>query len=85
MSWSITLIGTPDKLVEKLERESDKLSGQSKIEYDAALGFICGLIQQNYEKDTPPILKIEAAGHGEASIRNQCAVSIQRVYGEFVG
>lgn len=37
MSWSIKLVGKPAKVVEALDAESAKLSGQCKAEYDAAL------------------------------------------------
>lgn len=38
MSWSVSFLGKPDKVVEALELESTKQTGQCKIEYDDANG-----------------------------------------------
>jgi hypothetical protein len=43
MSWSISFIGNPDKIVTALSENSAKVTGKSKEEYDAVLHHIIGL------------------------------------------
>lgn len=87
MSWSIKLIGKPDNVAKALTVQSDKMEGQSKIEYDAALPHMVGLVMQNFGDNTPIII-ITANGHGYASageqIQRYCAVNIEAVYGNIV-
>jgi hypothetical protein len=54
MSWSFYATGTPQKLVEKLDKQSANLTGDSKQEFDAAKPFLAGLIQQNFGRATDP-------------------------------
>jgi hypothetical protein len=70
MSWSVSLIGQPDKLVEALEAESARLTGQCKEEFDAAKPHIAGLVNQNYQRAegvAAPVLQLEAHGSGYKS------------------
>lgn len=66
MSWSIALIGTPEKVSEALAQESTTLQGQSKIEFDSALPHMQELVKQNFNTDAAhqPTIKIEANGYG---------------------
>jgi len=86
MSWSINLIGKPENVVKALEEQSEKLSGQSKVEFDDALVHFVGLVKQNFAQ-TPPMINFQASGHGmengEQSYR-QCKVNIDILYGTFV-
>lgn len=70
MSWSVSFIGNPEKVAEALRAESEKLSGQSKVEYDAVAGSLAALVLENFnrgEGQQDPIVRLEAAGHGHAA------------------
>lgn len=88
MSWSISLIGNPQKVIDALNEQSEKLTGQSKLEYDAALPSLRSLVAENFAP-VQPVIKITANGHGyengqaDKSTRN-CSVSIETVYGLLV-
>ena len=85
MSWSISFIGKPEKVVEALQKQSETLTGESKIEYDSALPHLVGLVNENF--GTPYSVKIAASGHGtvytDRSDR-QLSASIELVYGLLV-
>lgn len=83
MSWSINFIGNPEKLVSALEEYSTKIDGKSKEEYDAALPHMVGLVKQNYNKAYPPVLRINASGHGYTDYNN-CMVEIKNLGGQLV-
>lgn len=78
MSWNAYYIGTPDKIVEALTKQSQSLTSNSKIEFDAALPHIIGLIQQNKGKDKPPMLEISANGSAWDG-QSSCTVSIKNM------
>jgi hypothetical protein len=87
MSWSIQFIGKPENIAKALEDYSGKLSGQSKVEYDSALPHLVGLVKENFGEN-PPLLKLEASGHGsvvngEQKQRN-LTVNLLSFYGNFV-
>lgn len=85
MSWSIKFFGHPDKVIEALEAESNKLSGESKVEYDAALPHIVGLVKQNYNDQSKPLIQVDASGHGYShdgkSMQRNCKVVVDYLYG----
>ena len=64
MSWSVSFIGTPEKVIEALEKESTRLTDQSKKEFDFALPHLIGLIALNYGPGYFNAVKLEANGHG---------------------
>ena len=64
MSWSINMIGTPEKLVEALKKHSETLSGKSKEEFDAALPHMIALIEENKGGYAKNALEISGSGHG---------------------
>lgn len=78
MSWFISIAGNTEELVKSLEQHSESLDGMSKIEFDAALPHIVGLVKQNFDNDQNklPLLSVEASGHGWDTYR-QCVVSIK--------
>lgn len=90
MSWSINFIGTAAKVAEALTSQSEKLDGQSKVEYDDALPAMVTLVKQNFEPEgsPEPMVKITASGHGYATNGEQkqryFVVSLERVYGVLV-
>jgi hypothetical protein len=87
MSWSITLIGKPENIATALTAQSEKFDGQTKIEFDAALPHLVGLVSQNFANITP-VLKLEASGHGYATngeqVQRTCLVKIESLYGQLV-
>jgi len=87
MSWNITIIGKPENVSTALSAESEKISGQSKIEYDAALPHLQALVKETFGDNTP-LVKLEASGHGMATadkqVMRQLSVSIQPIYGNIV-
>lgn len=78
MSWSAYYIGTPDKIVEALNKQSESLTGNCKTEFDAALPHITALIGQNQGKDTPPVLNLAASGSAYDGY-SSCAVKIENL------
>lgn len=88
MSWSVNFVGKPENISKALEENSGKLSGVSKEEYDTALPHIVALVNQNFNKDYPPILKIDANGHaykdGDTTNYSNCSVSITVLGGQLV-
>lgn len=86
MSWSISFIGKPEKVVEALNANSEKLSDNSKIEYDAALPHLVALVNENFGNDYPVKLAASGSGYsvnGEQKNRN-LTVSLEVVYGLLV-
>jgi hypothetical protein len=86
MSWSIGFIGTPEKIIVELNKTSEGLDGQSKVEFDSALPNLIGIINDNFDSNgNQVVLKVQASGHGYASsekqINRQCLVSVERFYG----
>jgi hypothetical protein len=83
MSWSLTLIGKTDNIVKALKEQSDKLSGGSKVEFDAALPHLVGLVEQNFNATDNPVMQIQASGHGHDNYR-QCTVTLSFLGGQLV-
>lgn len=89
MSWSVSLIGTPEKVIEALSKQSENSSGQTKVEFDSVLPGLIRLAQQNFETTgTPVVIQIEGSGHGtavgDAQLSRYCSVSVKRIYGLLV-
>lgn len=85
MSWSICFIGSPESIVGAMQKESENknITGQSKIEYNAALPYLVGLVRENFNTnpDVKVALKITASGYGYAQdgkdIYRTCSVTIE--------
>jgi len=77
MSWSIVFTGTPDEIVAALDDHSNKITGQSKVEYDAAKPHMSALVAENFAAEgsgyNPPTLILEASGHGSSRDGEQLA------------
>lgn len=92
MSWSLRLIGKPDAVAAALEKYSEGLTGQSKVEYDDAKPHLVGLVHQHFaEPGTSyvlPILDLEASGSGSAKdgkqMQRTCCVSLKTMWGTLV-
>jgi hypothetical protein len=85
MSWSIQFIGKPEKVVEALQKQSETMNGDSKVEYDAALPHLVGIVKENFGFDT--LLKIVASGHGYSTgdkPNRTLTVNIESIYGVIV-
>lgn len=66
MSWSICIIGKPENVVKALGDYSEKLTGASKEEFDAALPNIVALVKMNYNRNpnqTESVIRVEGNGH----------------------
>ena len=61
MSWSLSIIGKPEKVAEELDRQSAIFTGQSKEEFDAALPHLKVLVLQNVGDNL--IVQLSANGH----------------------
>jgi hypothetical protein len=86
MSWYANYIGTSDKISAALTKQSAGLSGPSKVEFDAALSCIQGLLGQNYNKAagaTAPVLRLTASGSGYEQ-QQSCTVNIENLGGALV-
>jgi len=82
MSWSIDIRGTPDVVAAQLAEQSERLGGQSKVEFDDALPFLTGLVLQNFSADGQPgpTLRLRASGYGSASSADP-PVQLERLAG----
>lgn len=89
MSWSISFIGTPEKVSNALSKHSEAISGASKAEYDAALPHLKGIVDLNFNKTNPPtLIKMSASGSGihtsEGQVQGSCKVNIEEMWGMLV-
>lgn len=85
MSWSVRFIGTPEKVVEALDKFGDTLSGQSKEEFDEAKPALVTLVNGN----VGPMVDLNASGHASFAagkkVSGNTSVVLSPVYGSFVG
>lgn len=84
MSWSFNAAGKPADLVAALRAESERLTGNSKSEFDEALPHLIGLIELNSCEHPDQRIDLEANGHavfadGKKSSSN-CSVNISSFY-----
>jgi hypothetical protein len=91
MSWNIDFIGNPENVVKALQENSAKLDGASKVEYDAVVPHLIGLVSQNFNsnKAVGIVVKVTASGHGYISTDGtdqyrQCSASVEQLYGVLV-
>jgi len=61
MSWSVTIIGKPEKVVQQLADNSATLTGQSKTEYEEALPHLQALVSLCIGPDL--LINLTASGH----------------------
>jgi len=61
MSWSISVIGVPEKVNAKLDEYSATLNGASKEEFDAAKPHLQALIAENVGSSV--VVELSASGH----------------------
>ena len=83
MSWSFNVAGTPEGIIKAMDGESLRLTGESRIEFDAAKPHLIGLLRLNVAAPTPAI-RLTASGHaykqsdGTVSYSN-CSVRIEGI------
>ena len=86
MSWSVSFFGTVEKVAEAVEAEGAKLTGQSKLEYDAAAPHLAALVRENFQSGDPALVRLSASGSGymEGGVqKNRTAcVTLERLYGK---
>lgn len=86
MSWSLTLVGTPDKFPKAFDDFSAGLTGDSKAEFDAARPALETLVGLNVNKATPQAVRLSANGHayknnGELAY-SSCSVDLKPLDGK---
>lgn len=89
MSWSVSFFGTAEKVAEAIEAEGAKMSGQSKLEYEAAAPHLAALVKENFQPGDPALVRVNASGHGMANsdgtqVNRTCTVQMDRVYGKLL-
>lgn len=60
MSFSVSYIGKPDAIKKKLVEESARLTGQSKVEFDAVKPSLDTILDQNVANG---VVRLDANGH----------------------
>lgn len=88
MSWSVSYIGKPEKIVEALNQHTSSLSGQSLEEYQDALPYLIGIVQQNLNTDYDLILNFSAGGSGYRADgvykHKSCTIKLEQMYGKIL-
>jgi hypothetical protein len=85
MSYSISLLGTPENICKALDEQSLTLTGQSKAEFDEALPHLKGLVSQNSGTNKDVAYSLNASGHGYVSTSqpeqsyNHCQCDLKQV------
>lgn len=88
MSWSVSVIGTPEAITRELDIYQVSLQGQSREEFDDAKPHIQALLKQNRSIYHPPLLHLEACGSG-GKVNNQetgreCTITLRRMWTKVV-
>ena len=82
MSWSINLIGTPEKIVEALEAESERMTGPNKVEFDSVKDGIICIVKANHNSKEQPALSVSAHGSAyqtQTDSYSSCAIEIKNL------
>jgi hypothetical protein len=84
MSFSVSFVGKPDALKRALASESERLTGQSKEEFDAVKPAIETILDQNMNiGGDPSVFRVDANGHANfkdgVKQYGNCVVNVQRV------
>lgn len=78
------MMGTPEKVAAALEEHAGTLTGQSKVEYEAAAPHLAALVRQNFSQ-VPLVIKLDAAGSGgsgytEGGVEKNRSVAVKLEY-----
>ena len=80
MSWSIHVIGKPEAIKRRLDEESERLTGQSKEEFDAVKPALATIMDQQVGNG---VVKLSANGHATftdgAKTYGQCNVQVETI------
>jgi hypothetical protein len=85
MSWSVSAVGTPEGVANRLDAYAEELSGQSKDEFMEAKPYLQGLVRQMVKQN------VRLAANGHASFSNgsksygNINVTIESFYGDWCG
>jgi hypothetical protein len=87
MSWSVSLIGAPAKVIEVLDTNATKLRGESLAEYTEALPHLRGLVSLVVGDGI--CVKLSASGHASFSTSavktsGYISVALDQFYGLLV-
>lgn len=63
MSWSLRLIGDPEKVAAALDKEGEKLTGQSRTEFDEVKPHLQAIVRANMGS----MVDLKASGHASFS------------------
>lgn len=96
MSWSVSMVGEPAGIELELVAESARQSGQCKVEFDAALPHLIGLVRENYRVESEhsqwagtPVLSLVASGSGiekgGTQVSRSCSVKIEQIAQRLAG
>lgn len=79
MSWSVSLVGTPEKVCQALDKYRENLRDFSLEEYEEALPGLKALVQAN-ASDANNVVSLHANGHASringVKTHAQCQVSL---------
>jgi hypothetical protein len=83
--WSVDIAGSVADVCQRLKEYSDKLTGQVRTDYDAALHYLIGCVTQNERlpgEYGPTGVHLAAAGtSGESrQYHRSCAVVLEPLY-----
>ena len=96
MSWSVNMIGKPDQIVAEVERESQRLTGASKAEFDSVKPAMLALVEANFVSDeyagkggVSPTLQLTANGHGTfidgRPQYGNCSITLEQLHTKILG
>ena len=92
MSWSVNMVGVSAAIAEALPKEAEKHDGQSRLEFEAALPHLLGIIRENFVANqgvSEAVLHLEASGHGHVrdglQIQRSLRVKLDSFYATLVG
>jgi hypothetical protein len=66
MSWSVSFIGSPTKVIAALDKQAESLTGQSLSEYQEALPHLKGLVAQAVGENVA--VRLSASGHASFAL-----------------
>lgn len=84
------MLGTPENVSKALAAESERQTGQSKLEYDDALPHLQFLVSQNFhtENKDQALIELDASGSGyckeDKQVQRSLSVSIKHQYRKLV-
>jgi hypothetical protein len=82
MSWSVQFIGKSVNVSKSLEDYSNKLSGDSKAEYDGVKDSLIALVNANNSLNKEYVISISASGHAYKTTEetfSNCNVEIKNL------